>query len=81
MTCIKTGAHVYFWNYGFMAAADVFEVMDTLVIRWNPGSISYYSGPTDNATHEVLEVINSDSWWHRDDLGVTVVPRYLVRER
>lgn len=77
MTCVKTGARIYFRNYGMLVAGDVYIVQDTYIFRWNPDSVQYVSND-ENATHEVEYIENSESWWHRADLGVTVVPEYLV---
>lgn len=80
MSCIKTGARIYFANYGMMVVGDVFVVMDTFVFRWNVNSKDYEE-PSERASHFVELIHDSESWWHRDDLGVTVVPSYLVTTR
>jgi hypothetical protein len=79
MTCVKTGAKVYFENYGMVVPADVFQVGDTYVIRWNPGGRHYCKFEDSFADWNVIQITNSEVWWHRDDLGVTVVPREYVR--
>lgn len=77
MTCTKTGARIYFLNYGMWVVGDAFFVGDCFIFRWNIHS-KQYENAIDHATHIVEDIAMSDSWWHRDDLGVTVVPAYLV---
>lgn len=76
MTCVKTGAMIYFRNYGMLVVGDAFQVGDTYIFRWNIHSIEYTSDS--RATHVVETIMNSGVWWHRDDLGVTVVPNEYV---
>ena len=76
MTCVKTGARIYFRNYGMLVVGDVYLVHDTFIFRWNTNSIQYTDDK--DATHVVDTIQDSNSWWHRDDIGVTVVPGYLV---
>lgn len=80
MTCVKTGAKVYFENYGTLVVGDVFVIGSCHVIRWNVHSKQYisYDEGFAQATHLVMEICNSETWWHREDIGVTVVPSDLV---
>lgn len=81
MTCIKTGARVYFENYSFMVSADLYQVGDAIIIRWMPRSQNYIAEEhmkMEGATHTVAYIINSDIWWHRDDIGVTVIPASML---
>jgi hypothetical protein len=73
MTCIKTGARVYFRNYGFIAPADLYKVRDNIIIRWTTAGVQYVPNDAD-ATFVVEYVNTSEDWWFRDDLGVCVVP-------
>lgn len=77
MTCIKTGARIFFENYGYGVVGDVFVVGDCYTFRWNNRSVDY-NFKSDNATHIVRQIEDSSSWFHREDLGITVVPCYLV---
>jgi len=77
VTCIKTGARIYFENYRTLVVGDAFCIGNCFIFRWNASSIRYDQSPKD-ATHIVDFVENSSNWWHRDDLGVTVVPAHLV---
>lgn len=78
MSCIKTGAKVYFENYGMTVPADLFSVEDCIIIRWNNANPFYGTVEEGNADYKVDYCFNSELWWHRDDLGVTVVPRYTL---
>ena len=73
MSCIKTGANVYFHNYGILVRGDVFKIGNTTLIRWNPQSIEYNTGDGP-ANLVVSNIEDSNLWWHREDIGVTVVP-------
>ena len=77
MTCIKTGATVWFENYGIAVPADVYEIGDCYVIRWNPHGKVFR--PAKDADWKVA-FCNASVIWHRDDLGVTVVPQDMVDE-
>jgi len=78
MTCIKTGARVYFENYGIIAAADLYTVGDTIIIRWTPQSYNQATREDiKQATHSVF--LRGSDLWHREDLGVTVVPSHMIR--
>lgn len=77
MSCIKNGAKIYFANYGMMVVGDVYLVGNNLIFRWNVGSKDWET-PSENATHFVELIHNSELWWHREDIGVTVVPEDYV---
>lgn len=77
MSCIRTGAKIYFANYGMMVIGDVYQVGNTLIFRWNVGSKDWEE-PAERASHYVELIVNSEVWWHRDDIGVTVVPESYV---
>jgi hypothetical protein len=79
MTCIKTGARVYFEDYGFIAPADIFKVGDCYIIRWNVEG-KRFDAELSEATHQVDSFPYSDDWWHRDDMGVTVIPSWALTE-
>lgn len=76
MSCVKTGAFVWFSNYGFRAVCDVYEIGDCYLFRWNPPS-KKFTEPGD-ADWEVSLIIDSSVWFHREDLGITVVPTAFV---
>lgn len=78
MSCIKNGAKIYFENYGMLVVGDVYFLGDCFIFRWNPLSKQFLPACPEIVTHYIDTIINSESWWHRDDLGVTVVPAYLV---
>ena len=69
MTCTYTGARVYFKDYGFIAPADLYSVGNTVIIRWNAEGKDYVDDPS----YEHAVTIGF-SGFHRDDLGITVVP-------
>lgn len=71
MTCIKTGARVYFRDYGFVAPADIYIVGDCYIIRWNTEGKEYVTSSSDPSWWMVT--LLPGEHWHRDDLGVTVV--------
>lgn len=77
MSCVKTGAKLYIRNYGIFTICDVYMVGDTLVFRYYPDHIKYVESDID-ATHVIEMVPDSDIWFHRSDLGVTVVPQEYV---
>lgn len=77
MSCIKTGARIYFENYGMMVRGDVFSIGDCFIFRWNTQSKDWEADRRDS-DYSVDDISNSEVWWHREDMGVTVVPAYLV---
>lgn len=78
MTCIKTGAIVYFSNYGFASPADLYAVGDVIIIRWVAEGKHYCEA---TAYMHVVDLIAHDSaMWHREDLGVTVVRKDMITE-
>lgn len=79
MTCVKTGARIYFDNYGMSVVGDVYLIDNTFIFRWNIDSIEYGDVPV-RTTHRIDYIVDSSSWWHREYLGITVVPRHLVIE-
>lgn len=81
MTCIKTGAQVYFANYGVVVAADIFSVAGAVVVRTN-GNIDGLGRSPDETyfTHTIYsEPLNKEFW--RPDLGVFVVPEHCLMEK
>lgn len=77
MNCIKTGAYVHFMNYGYACPADIFEVADAYIIKWNTNGQSYEDiGFPKAVSHQVTLPVSA---WHREDLGVTVVPKAYVK--
>ena len=70
MSCLYTGAVVLFNEYGAAAPADLYGVGDIIVIRWSQHGLVYNADPA-NCTHAV----DVSRGWHREDIGVTVVPR------
>ena len=81
MTCIKTGAVVYFREYGFVSRADLYEVNGSTIVRWNVEGKHFCNEVDSNCTY-VLSIPTAvqliGDIWHRDDLGVTVVPNYCM---
>lgn len=71
--CTYTGARVYFQEYGYMAPADLYVVADSVIIRWNVEGRQFINSDED-ATH----IVYIHHGWHRDDIGVTVVPKDQV---
>lgn len=79
MSCIYTGARVYFTNYGMMAPADLYRCRGAIIIRWNKVGVEY-GQLTDQATHVLEYYAGEDSVWHREDLGVTVCDGSMIHE-
>lgn len=81
MTCVYTGALVRVENYGLQAAADVFEVGDVLIIRFNGNPEENPIAHTDERppTHIIETFHREDTYWCRLDLGTLVVSQDLVR--
>lgn len=77
MACVKTGATVYFADYGFVSPADLYSVGDTCVIRWNEMGKHFLSLEESHASHIVVLPITEQ--FHRDDLGITVVPWSAIK--
>jgi hypothetical protein len=69
--CTYTGARVFFFDYDFVVPADLYVVGDVVIIRWNIKGRLYIT-PDTETTHEVT--VGKDGW-HREDIGVTVVPK------
>lgn len=81
MTCIKTGARVYLPDYNTAAPADLFEIGDAIICRFNgdPRRFdgSYVKEKPANTTH-VLCVNPPEHSWIRWDLGTIVVKREMT---
>jgi hypothetical protein len=82
MYCVKTGARVFIYELGAVVAADIYAVgPETLVIRWTPKSAEYM-GPIKarsvGATHFVLEGVNQNDDWCREDICVMVTQRRFL---
>lgn len=72
MTCYKTGAQVYFQNYGYSVPADLYSVGNTVVIRFNAEG-RVWKALDNSVSHIVAQIDNSDDWFMREDLGICVV--------
>jgi hypothetical protein len=76
VSCIYTGARVFFQDYDFIVPADLYEVGDTIIIRWNPQGKEYTNVTNESSsTHDVWIVHG----WHREDIGVTVIKKEYIR--
>lgn len=76
MTCIKTGARVFVENYGYVVAADIYEIDSAYIVRWNIHSRTWDKDA--ESTHHIIHW-TGDAVWHREDIGVTVCPKmYLI---
>jgi hypothetical protein len=80
MTCIKTGARVFFPEYGVVLPADLYAIGNCILIRTNPGAITKSNGTYNamDATH-IVAAGYGDSFY-RDDIGIFVVPQGRVEE-
>lgn len=78
MSCVKTGARIYFENYGMTVVGDAFRIGDVYIFQWNTNSLKYTGTAPEFITHEVHQICSSETWYHRNDLGMTVVPTALV---
>lgn len=81
MTCIKTGARIYFENYGMLVPGDIYAVGNCVIIRWSNVAPRFGDDELPNASHYVPFIVNSETWWHRNDLGVTVLPASMLETR
>lgn len=70
--CLKTGAYVSLPDYGLFAAADVFVVGETRVVRFN-GDLDHFGifEPLRPITH-ILYLNNQENYWEKT-LGIAVV--------
>lgn len=73
MPCIKTGAYVYFPEYGAYAPADLFQIGGTIVVQWTKEGWTHE--PRREPSHEV--VIGSLGY-HHDNRATTVVPHSQI---
>ncbi len=80
MTCIKTGAVVYFENYAANVRADIYKVGTTYVIRTNNRTVSEAEffgaaqfGDRDPKATYTVTAAPSEKFW-RPDIGVFVLP-------
>ncbi len=76
MTCIKTGAVVYFESYGVTKRADVYEVGNARIVRTTDKSEDDFHANQDGSkkvTHVVKAPYGIDPF-HRPDIGVFVYP-------
>jgi hypothetical protein len=81
--CVKTGATVHMLPHDLVFQADLFEIAGAMVVRAN-GPIERHGNawPASQVdmpkpTHELLDDHGSGFW--RDDLGIFVVTKDLVR--
>lgn len=75
MTCIKTGARVYFANYDMVVAADLFAVENTIIVQTNQDALNGERHfERDEATHVVVSNSGGGNEYWRKDKGVFVVP-------
>lgn len=70
--CIKTGAYVHLVDYGLYAPADLFQVGDKRVVRFNGSLPDAGSFTTERATSHILYLNRKENYW-RKDLGIAVV--------
>lgn len=77
MTCIKTGARVYFYGYGTVCPADIYQVADAIIIRTNCSAEMGFSTEVFKPTHRVNL---HPGCFSRDDLGIYVVSKYSLVE-
>ena len=81
--CVKTGATVHILPYDLVFQADLFEIAGAMVVRANGPLVrghNCWESSVDifKPTHELLDDHGTGFW--RDDLGVFVVRKDLVRE-
>lgn len=67
MKCVKTGAVVFFPEYGCQVAADLYKVDGVTIVRFPQNQWQKYFG--DEGANYVAYI--EDGWW-RPDLGVLV---------
>lgn len=72
-TCIKTGAFVYFEEYGYASAADLFECGDQVLVQWNSNGRYFQDFP-----RTISHRIRIGQGYHHEDRGVTVVPTHSI---
>lgn len=82
MSCIKTGARVFFENYGCVCSADLYGIpgTDAVVIRTNgpmDETGSYSPEAIQRATHKVRLFVGDPGFW-RPDLGTYAISGNLL---
>lgn len=66
MSCIYTGARVYFREYNATVPADLFQCGNQVLIQWEPEGLQY--GYSDDVTH----VVDIRHGYHHEKRGVSV---------
>lgn len=80
MTCIKTGARVYFADYNVTLSADIYAVEGVVVVRTCSWRDEAFPRGDEGATHNLYAPPGGvDQFW-RPDIGVFVVPQRCITE-
>ena len=72
MTCIKTGCWVYFHNFGTRVRADLYNIADVTIVKWNANSVQFL--PNAEGSDFTIAYWEGDEVWYREDLATAVVP-------
>lgn len=80
--CIKTGARVYMPEYHIIAPADLFQIADCIIVRFNgnPKKLTNYIDHCPAETTHIVVTNPPDTTWCRWDLGIVAVPKGFVRK-
>lgn len=74
VTCIKTGAFVFFEEMGFASSADLFQCGDQVLIQWNTNGVYY-----DNLPRTISHRVRIGQGYHHEARGITVVSQDNIR--
>lgn len=85
MTCTRTGAHIFLWQYGVYAYGDAFEIeghmdqREALLIAGSEDKVAYfrivsysYKGPINNMPRLHYIVREIESWWKDEPISTLI---------
>lgn len=78
MTCIKTGAYVSIPDYNLFAPADIYQVGDVFIFRFNVNPCQFDSYNAQRKVTHTLAVNFAGDNFIRFDLGFVVVEARAV---
>lgn len=78
MSCVKTGAIVLIEKYGYTVPADIYEIDEVIIIRWNVNGRVWDHQMSDTKPNYEYAVMYwfGDNVWHREDIGITICPKH-----
>lgn len=79
MSCTKTGAHIFLWQYGIYAYCDAFEIAGNWDDTKGSGDVAYfrivatsYDGPIDGLDNLHYIVREIENWWKDDPVSTLI---------